>query len=176
MISDATIEKNQAEILDYLRKVDREGMENVIRFLEEDGFFNLPSSDRNHHNWKGGLAQHSLEVLKNALFSYPKLPKESIIIASLLHDICKIDQFKIDDNGKIVRTHSSLKGHGSKSLHILHELGLKMTPEEERAIRYHMKSMKPRPEDSPGLLAARKDSLWWAIRKSDGISAKQNGH
>lgn len=169
------IRSHRQEIIDSLEATKRKGIENVIKFMDDGDFFNLPSSDRNHHNWRGGLAQHVLEVMHNALMSYPKLPHDSITIAALLHDLCKIDQFKINDDGKIVRLNPTLKGHGRKSLQLLKDLGLEMNPEEERAILYHMRSMRPQPDDEPGLQEARKDSLWWAIRKSDGLSAKTNG-
>ncbi len=79
-----------------------------------------------------------------------RLTVESTIIASLLHDICKIgfyvpkEKWKKDENDRwmsytgydVVDTFPI--GHGEKSVIILQELGLKLTMEEMLAIRYHM--------------------------------------
>lgn len=47
---------NKKEIVRLLNKTYREGMKNVLLYLEESGFYEAPSSINRHHNWKGGLA------------------------------------------------------------------------------------------------------------------------
>ena len=89
MISSETITTNRDLIISLLRATEREGIEKVIRYLDESGFYEAPSSTNRHHNWKGGLAEHSLGVYKMALELNSDIPHESLVIASLLHDICK---------------------------------------------------------------------------------------
>lgn len=64
VLTEAQIESNRKVILALLSKVRRQGMGNVVRYLcQTTDFFNAPSSiSRRHHNWRGGLALHALEV------------------------------------------------------------------------------------------------------------------
>ena len=90
------------EFLNLLRTVKREGIENLIEFLEKSDFFTAPASTRFHGNFEGGLAEHSLkvyEILKHKVennIKGIKTEEESIIIIGLLHDICKTNFYKID--------------------------------------------------------------------------------
>lgn len=85
------------KIKELLLTTKREGMENLIAHMEEYGFFKAPCSTQHHLCRKGGLAEHSLNVLEVAFDLSNTLcdivPKESIIIVSLLHDIGKMGQF-----------------------------------------------------------------------------------
>ena len=137
-------------------------MENVIKHLERLGFFDAPASTKFHLNVKGGLMQHSWNVYQTGLMLREqmikmkpeleaKLPMESLIIASLLHDVCKSNIYKEtivnrkNDQGIWEKVpgydvdYSSLPlGHGEKSVIMLLTLGLKMTKDEMLAIRWHM--------------------------------------
>ena len=58
MLSREQIESNKQEIISLLRSTQREGIENVIKYLFKSNFFIIDSSRDRHHNWHGGLAQH----------------------------------------------------------------------------------------------------------------------
>ena len=94
------MENLKQQFIERLLSTKREGMENVIKHLERLGFFTAPASTKFHLNVKGGLMQHSWNVCNTALMLRDqmiqmkpelaeKLPVESVIIASLLHDVCK---------------------------------------------------------------------------------------
>jgi len=144
-----------------LRDVNREGIEKVIEFLRTTDFYVAPSSASYHSNYQGGLLDHSLLVYSLA-FKYregliammpeleEKIPEDSLIISTLLHDICKtcfykqVMKYRKDENnqwqsylGYEINDPFPI-GHGEKSVIILQDLGLRMTPEEMLAIRYHM--------------------------------------
>ena len=51
------------EFLNLLRSIKREGMEDLIKFIENTDFFKAPASTRFHGNFEGGLLQHSLKVM-----------------------------------------------------------------------------------------------------------------
>lgn len=148
---------------DLLRSTNREGMENVIQFLNNTDFYTAPSSANYHSNYKGGLLDHSLLVYTTAMNLkdvYIKLKPEladrldinSIIICTLLHDICKtcfykeVQKWKKDENNQWVSyTGYEIEdtfpiGHGEKSVIMLQKIGLVLTPEEMIAIRFHMGS------------------------------------
>ena len=99
------LKANKARCLELLRSTGREGMEDMIIELEKMGYFTAPASSYYHLNVEGGLVQHSLNVYDAAMVVWegmkqfrPKLgsevTKNNIIIASLLHDICKCDVYK----------------------------------------------------------------------------------
>ena len=110
----------KTRIIRYLKSTGREGIEKIIRYMNANNFFEVPSSKNRHHNWRGGLAQHSLGVLEKALQkNNNELPRDSIIISALLHDICKTRQFGFDKNGKIKSKKVKIPGHGYRSYRII---------------------------------------------------------
>ena len=138
MLTQQEIDDNKDTIISLLRSTKREGMENVIEYLNNSGFFIVPSSIHRHHNWRGGLAQHCLGVCMIALELINELQKESVIVAGLLHDICKARKLYYDEDGVIHHRHTHIHGHGYRSIKILEECGLELTEEERLAIRWHM--------------------------------------
>lgn len=150
------------QFIDKLLSTGREGMEYVIKHLDRLGFFTAPASTRFHLSVKGGLMEHSWNVCNTALMLREqmiqmkpeleeKLPEQSVIIASLLHDVCKSNIYKEtllnrkNDQGYWEKVpgydvdYSSLPlGHGEKSVIMLLTLGLKLTKDEMLAIRWHM--------------------------------------
>jgi HD superfamily phosphohydrolase YqeK len=123
----------------------------TITWLENNGFFTAPASTKYHGNYEGGLFDHSLAVM-NALVELTENNgliwgrKRSPYIVGMFHDLCKIDQYRVDNSEPytvgeptryIYRTDTLLKGHGDKSVMLLSQ-HLKLTEEEVLCIRYHM--------------------------------------
>lgn len=91
-------------IKELLAWTERPGIENLIAYMEENGFFTSPCSGSHHLAVEGGLAEHSLNVfklirsLKGAFYCFDNHPEaignDSLIIVSLLHDLGKMG-----DNG-----------------------------------------------------------------------------
>ena len=54
--------KMKEEFLAKLKTVKREGIEELIHFLEKSDFFIAPASTRFHGDHEGGLVEHSLKV------------------------------------------------------------------------------------------------------------------
>lgn len=155
-------EKNKKEIVDLLKSTNREYIEDVIDSLEEMDFYEAPASTKFHLNEAGGLAQHSLNVCRVALMLREQmltmqpelaemLPKDSVIIASLLHDVCKADIYKKcvkkrkntfgvweEYEGYEVDYNNFPLGHGEKSVIVVLRMGFNLTDEEIMAIRWHM--------------------------------------
>jgi len=144
-----------------LKQTNREGVDKVIDFVRRTDFYTAPASAKYHSNYDGGLLDHSLMVYTCATELYSlmsridpeislKISTENVIIAALLHDICKTcfyrktlkwtknefneyvsyDGYEIEDTFPI--------GHGEKSIIMLQNIGLSLDPCEMLAIRYHM--------------------------------------
>lgn len=148
---------------EILRSTGREGVEAVIENLEKLGFFKAPASTVFHLSCEGGLVQHSLNVCDMALMLREsmiardtsleeKLPLESVIVAALLHDVCKAEIYKegfrnvknekTGEWEKVARYEVDYSycplGHGEKSVIRLLSWGFKLTQDEIVAIRWHM--------------------------------------
>ena len=150
------------EFIELLETTNRQGIDDLVEELEDLGFFMAPASTKFHLNEDGGLVQHSLNVCKAALSMRKSmielddslleaLPKDSVIIASLLHDTCKADIYKptmkkeknrfgmwCDVPGYDVDYSNFPLGHGEKSVIVLLRSGFELTDDEIMAIRWHM--------------------------------------
>ena len=52
------------EIISLLESVKKVKVNKLLRYLDSSGFFYRPSSPNRHHNFPGGLAEHSLGVFR----------------------------------------------------------------------------------------------------------------
>ena len=138
----------------YRQNITREGADKLLDWLESADFFTAPASTRYHGAEEGGLLSHSLGVY-DCLVSHlerrgerEKFSEETIAIAALLHDICKVNFYKIGyrnvkENGGWVRKEvyeideKFPCGHGEKSVIILQNF-MRLTTDEILAIRAHM--------------------------------------
>ena len=171
---------NREKIIELLRTAGREGMDNVIDFLDENDFFTIPSSLYRHHNWDGGLAEHCLGVYHRLSKTGESLPAGSIIITSILHDVCKIGKIYKDKDGEWrERDEEELEipGHGERSVKLLEKLGLSLTPEEKSAIKWHMGGWKigdRSKEEIKEFFATKKSDLWRLLHNADRYDASHN--
>ena len=172
-LDDVMAAKNRAEIVALLQSTQRRGMDKVLEYLDGVGFYHAPSSIDRHHNWYGGLAQHSLGVCRRALKMADTSQRDSIIIVSLLHDICKAAKLYYGTDGRIYRRSLRIKGHGSRSIILLQREGLELTREERLAIRWHMGTGNAAPHEAAEAYAARHSRLWSILRNCDKRDATQ---
>jgi hypothetical protein len=144
----------------YEDKIHREGSRELLAFLcsESSDFFIAPASTRFHGAELGGLCRHSLNVYDCLvdILARPRMrdvygvhySDESIAIAALLHDLCKVNFYRMDSrnvkkNGvwttvPYYTIEDNLPyGHGEKSVYIASGY-MRLTRDEAFAIRYHM--------------------------------------
>ena len=149
------------EFIELLRSTKREGIENLLNFLEKSDFYTAPASTRFHGSFEGGLLEHSMKVyeilkhkVKNSLLDL-NVSDDTLIIIALLHDICKVNFYKVDyRNAKNERGEwekvpyytvddTIPYGHGEKSVMMITEY-MKLTVEEKYCIRWHMGFTEPK--------------------------------
>ncbi len=159
-------------ITNLLVSTERQGINNVLQYLDDSGFFYRASSPHGHHNYPGGLAEHSLGTYRLAQSSGIGLNRNSIIICSLLHDICKSDRFWF--KGRSIRQHTPNcemdSRHSVRSIAILKDCGLPLAEPERRAIRWHMKGPHSHPrneKDKADHAKATTEKLWSVVFYSD---------
>ena len=149
-------------LLQTVEKFSEEDVNYLMEALDQWGFFKMPASCRKHNCYEGGLAKHSLNVcqmaqmLREQILTIrpdlePLLPRDSVIITSLLHDVCKSSIYqKVTRRQKneigLWESSSAYNidysylpvGHGEKSVIMLLRSGLDLTDNEILAIRWHM--------------------------------------
>ncbi len=153
---------NRERFIEIFRNnITREGSDALLSFLCSDAcdFFTAPASTRYHGAYEGGLCEHSLNVYDCLVdqLARPRMKEkyginysdESIAIAALLHDLCKINFYRTsfrnvkDETGRwqsvpYYTIEDSLPyGHGEKSVYIVSGY-MRLTRDEAFAIRYHM--------------------------------------
>jgi hypothetical protein len=133
---------------ELLRKTQRPNIERLIEFITDLGYFIAPGSMK-HHRYKGGLVSHSLETYHEAMnlrsikiakgIDPNLLPIDSVVIASLMHDLCKADELRFDvDRRRVYSIISKYEGHSQKSVTQLEKAGFVLTDKEKSAILWHM--------------------------------------
>ena len=149
------------EFIKLLSSTEREGVDEIINFLEKTDFYKAPASTRYHGNYEGGLLEHSLkvyEILKEKVKTCTidiNATEDTLILVALLHDICKANYYKVDyRNAKNERGEwekvpyytvddTIPYGHGEKSVMMITEY-VKLTSEEKYCIRWHMGFTEPK--------------------------------
>ncbi len=145
----------------FKSKIKREGADKLLEFIcsPSSDFFTAPASARYHSAYEGGLCEHSINVYE-CLVDYLNrdvarekyglnYSEESIAIVALLHDLCKMNIYKVSyRNAKneqgvwekvpYYEFDDMLPyGHGEKSVYMISPF-MKLSREEAFAIRYHM--------------------------------------
>lgn len=145
----------------YKSSIQRKGAQQLLEYLmsEASDFFIAPSSTRFHGSHEGGLVEHSVNVY-HCLVDYLSRARtkelygmdysgETIALVALLHDLCKLNFYKVDfrnaknDKGVWEKVpyytidDTLPYGHGEKSVYIVSSY-MRLSREEAFAIRYHM--------------------------------------
>ena len=144
-------EENKTKYIELIKNnIKREGINNLVDYLQKTDFFVAPASTKFHSNVKGGLCEHSINVFNRLVMLLEKeygenwqekCSLESATIIGLFHDLCKIDTYSVEmrnvkEDGVWVQkpyymTNDKLPyGHGEKSVMMITEY-IKLTPEEK---------------------------------------------
>lgn len=147
---------NKEKIMTILKSTNREGMEELLAWMDKNGFYNAPCSSKYHFCKPGGLAEHSLNVLQIAIeyatTSFDVIKEsvthefiDSVVICSLLHDLGKAGQFgkpnyieNPEPQDGAYKTNKDLLfiPHEVRSIAIASKF-IDLTEEEQFAILYH---------------------------------------
>ena len=115
-------------IISLLSEVDRKGIDNLIKFIEDSNYL-TSAQCYSHHKCQHGLMMHSLEVLDCMLNNnLGGIPRESLILVALCHDLGK---------ARLRGRKVGAGPHPSRSISILKRCGVELTNDEESAILNH---------------------------------------
>lgn len=147
---------SKSEIISLLSDINREGMSNVIAYLDKSDYF--IAHCHHHHRYEGGLADHSLDVYRKMRNLIPDLPDDSCRIVALLHDLCTSHLEGYDAIGH--------HHHGQRSVDILDALGFDLHDDERLAISRHMHHV-------PEAYNQENTKLWFCLHLCDRMSAEE---
>lgn len=110
--------KNIERFEQLLKSTNRDGIENLISFIQKSDFYTAPASTRFHSCHEGGLLEHTLNVYDRLVSKFnnelwnekTNATQENLIISALLHDLCKCYYY-----GTELRNKKIYSEHGKKS-------------------------------------------------------------
>ena len=167
-----------------LSSISRDGIDNLIAFIDKTDFYTAPASTRFHGNYEGGLLEHSMKVYEILKYKVEhsvvdiNVSEDTLKIVALLHDICKVNYYKVDyRNAKNAEgvwekvpyytvDDTIPYGHGEKSVMMLTEY-IKLTVEEKYCIRWHMGFTEPKEMYSTIGIAFKKYPLALLLHEAD---------
>lgn len=148
-LTKAEMESTKEKIVAELKKVKREGINELVNFLLVSDFFSAPASTMFHGNYEGGLAKHSYAVYeafrqKNEVYNLG-LPVDTIILAAIGHDFDKIGKYEPNrlksgalSEAKPYKVNTEFPyGHGENSVRVIEQF-VHLTATEALLIRWHM--------------------------------------
>ena len=124
---------NEERFINLVRTyIKRDGVDEWLQDLEDNGFYDAWASTTFHCNYTGGLVEHTLNVIEYALKladTYEsKVSRESIVLCASLHDNGKAYDYYVDNLLKSGKTSGSkpkkinpklmIKSHAMRSLNI----------------------------------------------------------
>ena len=97
------IEQMYDTLMKIVESVENVQLKKLLLSIFEDvsikeKFKTHPGGIEIHHNWIGGLLQHTLEVTKYCELNaenYPTIDKDLLLAGALLHDIGKLDELEV---------------------------------------------------------------------------------
>lgn len=143
-------------------------------------FQNSPAAQFHHHCYFGGLLQHTCECLHIAeIFfkQYPKMDKDVIFAACILHDFAKIWEYDLDDNTGIITKNKDFEkrwiNHSqwgySTCMYKAEETGDDITVVAKMIATHHSRSEWGAVID---LNTSNLESIYYLLHHIDDLSAK----
>lgn len=102
-LDEKQIEENFCKLVEYLDEIEDKDLKEFVSgliFENEEDFKTKPAAKAMHHNYLGGLLEHTVECLDilNSVMKtvYKNINKDNAIAATILHDFGKIFEYNID--------------------------------------------------------------------------------
>ena len=138
-------EKRRSDAEKYIASIENPVYRQLTRGMFDsvgDLYFTIPAASRIHHNYMGGLSEHSLSMTQlsdDICRHYPQLNRDLLISATLIHDVGKTAEM----SGAVTTEYTlegRLEGHISLANGWLHEVAAKLNLEdkEETVLLHHM--------------------------------------
>lgn len=125
---------NKEKFENYVRTyIKRDGVDEFLQDIETNGFFDAWASTTYHCNYKGGLVEHTINVIEYALNLADTfgstVSRESIVLCACGHDTGKAYNYYVNNllkSGKVsgskpkkINPQLMIKSHAMRSLNIM---------------------------------------------------------
>ena len=98
------IESLGKDLVNYINLIEDTDFKEELRifFKSNEEFFTKPAAQSKHHNYKGGLLEHTIQTVEMAIALAEKMDEDVLIdndlliAGSLLHDVGKMDCYEFD--------------------------------------------------------------------------------
>jgi 3'-5' exoribonuclease len=173
--SPADCAKNRAELLRIAAGIARPGLRALVErvFATYPSFFIVPAARGKHHAYRGGLAEHTLEVVRyteSILAGAEGIPadRDVAVAGALLHDVGKAVSFAEQGFSFSQLPVYSLQGHITPGISIIERVAQETGVDEQDLSHllhivqtHHGEYGDPKPQTVEA----------WAVHKADDTSA-----
>lgn len=140
------VELMYTKLLSYVESIDNKELKTLVKNIFTDKkisekFKTMPAGERVHHDYVGGLLEHTLEVVEIALGilkHYPEANRDIVISGALLHDIGKIYDYEFKNFVFRRSKKGYLIGHIVLAVELINSFLPKNFPEELKIQLVHI--------------------------------------
>lgn len=134
--SEHSIDGMRDELKSAISEIKEPHLKELMKNIFTDDFFKefteSPAAYTIHHAYRGGLAEHTLDILSMAKVlseRYPKLNRDLLYVGAILHDVGKLAEFNLDTTISMT-TKGKLLGHIYIGTEFVQSKAPKNMPEE----------------------------------------------
>ncbi|HJJ71042.1 MAG TPA: HD domain-containing protein [Methanocorpusculum sp.] len=168
----AKIEENASELQKIVASIQNQNLRIFVACCLDSRFYECPAAIRRHHEYIGGLCEHSLETVKIALSIMDTMPRtkinrDMVIAGCVLHDIGKIFCFDKVGQNYVPNDTYNLIEHITMGIMFIDEYKSLLTDSQLLQIRHIIQSHHGIYGDVVQLTAEA-----WLVNEADGASSR----
>lgn len=168
----AKIEENATELQKLVASIQNQNLRIFVACCLDSRFYECPAAIRRHHEYIGGLCEHTLETVKIALAIMDTMPRtkinrDMVIAGCVLHDIGKIFCFDKVGQSYVPNDTYNLIEHITMGIMYIEEYTSLLTDSQILQIRHIIQSHHGIYGDVVPLTAEA-----WLVNEADGASSR----
>lgn len=168
----AKIAENAAELQKLVASIQNQNLRIFVACCLDSRFYECPAAIRRHHEYIGGLCEHTLETVKIALAIMDTMPRtkinrDMVIAGCVLHDIGKIFCFDKVGQSYVPNDTYNLIEHITMGIMYIDEYTSLLTDSQILQIRHIIQSHHGIYGDVVPLTAEA-----WLVNEADGASSR----
>jgi 3'-5' exoribonuclease len=172
------VDKMAAELFGFIASIGNQHLQNLLKSVFEDkefleAFKSSPAAVTHHHNYLGGLLEHTVSVAKicdSLIPLYPELDRNVLIAGALLHDLGKTREYKWKPRIDIT-TEGGFAGHPALGAFMISKKFPQNFPEDLKIRIYHM-ILSHHGEGEFGAVVPPKFKEAYALHLAENLDAK----
>jgi 3'-5' exoribonuclease len=144
------------------------------RILTDPAFEKAPGGKDHHHNYAGGLAEHTLEVAELSMkFARGFFEDRFALVASVFHDYGKIHDYAFDGDNKIISTSFQKEtGHLVWSWEFFREVAAQESMSDNSVVKISHAILAHHGRREWGSPTEPMTPLAWALHSADMLSSR----